>query len=88
MDSAWPGPARVLVGGASYQIGGVIGATLRVFRDEQMGLQVSTRPWFSYTSSRNYSVLAFVEGARELGDGDTDEASQTPVLKILFRTHH
>ena len=67
------GPDRpaFLLRGASYQIGGVIGATLRVFRDEQMGLQVSTRPWFSYTSSRNYSVLAFVEGARELGDGDT-----------------
>ena len=67
------GPDRpaFLLRGASYQIGGVVGATLRIFRDEQMGLQVSTRPWFSYTSSRNYSVLAFVEGARELGDGDT-----------------
>lgn len=72
-----PDAPSLLFRGAAYQIGGVLGATFQVFRDEEMGLQVSTRPWFSYTSSRNYSVLAFVEGASQLGA----EATPDEVLK-------
>ncbi len=73
-----PEAPDLLYRGASYQIGGVIGATLQIFRDEQMGLQVSTRPWFSYISSRNYSVLAFVDGARQLDEQATsDEVLET-----------
>ncbi len=68
-----PEAPDLLFRGASYQIGGVVGATLQIFRDEQMGLQVSTRPWFSYTSSRNYSVLAFVDGARQLDEQATND---------------
>ena len=73
-----PEAPDLLYRGASYQIGGVVGATLQIFRDEEMGLQVSTRPWFSYTSSRNYSVLAFVDGARQLDEQATsDEVLET-----------
>jgi hypothetical protein len=73
-----PDAPSLLFRGAAYQIGGVLGATFQVFRDEEMGLQVSTRPWFSYTSSRNYSVLAFVEGASQLGEDATpDEVLKT-----------
>lgn len=73
-----PDAPSLLFRGAAYQIGGVLGATFQIFRDEEMGLQVSTRPWFSYTSSRNYSVLAFVEGASQLGaDATPDEVLKT-----------
>ena len=69
------GPDRpsLLFRGAAYQIGGVLGATFQIFRDEEMGLQISARPWFTYTSSRNFSVLAFVEGATELGGNATSD---------------
>ncbi|MBT6179167.1 MAG: hypothetical protein HOI23_18125 [Deltaproteobacteria bacterium] len=73
-----PDAPSLLFRGAAYQIGGVLGATFQVFRDEDLGLQVSTRPWFSYTSSRNYSVFAFVDGASELApDATPDEVLQT-----------
>jgi len=68
-----PDAPSLLFRGAAYQIGGVLGATFQIFSDEEMGLQVSARPWFAYTSSRNFSALAFVEGATELGVNATSD---------------
>ena len=78
-----PDAPSLLFRGAAYQIGGVIGATFRLFRDEELGAQVSLRPWFSYTSSQTYSVLAFVEGASEI----SDDASADEVLKTSARDY-
>ena len=66
------GPSLLFRGGA-FRIGGGVGATFRLARFDTV--QLALRPYLSVGNSQLYSVLAIVEGARELDDSENVEES-------------